>query len=72
MLKLSSTESLSREKHGCHSYREGDWILFICTECDYIRQINYKTKETMCSGGRPDVIHAGMHQPTDEEMLKMN
>ena len=63
MQKFNLSENLDRKRHVCQSYREGDLIIFICPDCDYIRQINFKTKKMESVGGAIDVIHEGMHQP---------
>ncbi len=51
------------EQHACTSKREGDWIIFKCTQCDYVRKMNLKTREMKVSGGDMTTVHSGFHVP---------
>ena len=63
-----------QEKHTCTSERKGDWIIFKCSECDYVRKLNYKTSEMKVSGGSLTTFHSGFHVPVgiQPETLNMN
>jgi hypothetical protein len=61
-----------QEKHVCSSEREGDWIIFKCPQCDYVRKMNYKTNEMKVSGGDMMTTHSGFHVPIGLQMGKMN
>ncbi len=52
------------ERHLCESQRHGDWILFTCPNCDFVREINYKTGTMNTTGGEVNVMHDGTHLPT--------
>ncbi len=52
------------ESHACESRREGDWIIFECPHCSYIRKWNLETDEMkVVDGGDSSVRHRGMHKP---------
>ncbi len=51
------------EQHACTSKKEGDWIIFECSQCDYVRKLNYKTREMKVSGGSMTTVHSGFHVP---------
>ena len=46
-------------RHQCLGVREGDWIIFKCCECNYIRKINLKTKKSTTYGGSLETLHEG-------------
>ncbi|HHH49939.1 MAG TPA: hypothetical protein ENK52_03050 [Saprospiraceae bacterium] len=52
------------EKHICKSKLQGNWIVWKCPQCDYVRRFNYKTKKMLVKGGRMEVMHSGQHAPT--------
>ncbi len=56
--------------HECHSHQEGDWMIFICSQCNYMRQINYKTGKMTVKRGEKNVIHHGVQTPMDLEKLQ--
>lgn len=56
--------------HECHSHQEGDWMIFICSQCNYTRQLNYKTGKMKTSGGDENTIHHGVQSPTFKEELQ--
>ena len=51
------------EKHECISYQIGDWLIFTCQKCDYVRKFNWKTREMKVSGGDMNTLHNGFHAP---------
>ena len=68
-MKPIEIEGTDATKHHCQSYQKGDWIIFFCTECDYIRKRNWKTGEMRTSGGDITVLHSGFHIPDDKKHL---
>ncbi len=56
-----------KTSHECNSHKEGDWMIFICPHCDYVRQINYKTGKMKTSGGDDNIIHHGVQAPRFEK-----
>jgi len=61
------------EKHTCKSRREGDWLIFECPQCDYVRKWNPTTSEmNLVDSGDENALHSGMHQPTGAQLEKYN
>ena len=61
-------DSSHGERHACESYREGDWIIYVCEKCPgYERRLNWRTGETNVR--RPeegaDILHSGSHFPIE-------
>ncbi len=51
------------EKHSCESRREGDWFIFECPDCNYIRRWNPKTKEMKVTGDSDEnILHSGRYE----------
>lgn len=59
-------------KHQCESRRDGDWIIFSCSQCDYVRKINYKTNKMEVTGGNATTSHSGFHIPVGLQPEKYN
>lgn len=72
-MKIKSLD-FGHEKHSCTSERKGDWIIFTCPECDYVRKLNFKTSEMKVTGGTMTALHSGFHVPVgiQPETLNMN
>ena len=66
MFNFNLPES-EKPTHECNSHREGDLMIFICPQCDYVRQINYKTGKMKTSGGDGTTIHHGVQSPQIEK-----
>lgn len=68
------TLDFGSEKHTCTSEKKGDWIIFTCPDCDYVRKLNYKTQEMKVSGGNITTAHSGLHIPVglQPENLSLN
>ena len=62
------------DEHSCTSERKGDWIIFKCPQCDYVRKMNYKTGEMKVKGGNLTTLHKGFHVPVglQPDKLGMN
>ena len=62
--ELTFSAPTPEHTHPCTSERHGDWLVFRCAQCpDYERRINWKTGEMQVRGGRPGIMHRGMHLP---------
>ena len=46
-------------RHQCIGVREGDWLIFKCSECDYIRKVNTKTGKSKTYNSNFEVLHQG-------------
>lgn len=53
-----SNDNISR--HQCIGVREGDWLIFKCSECDYIRKINTKTGKSKTYNSDFETLHEGI------------
>jgi len=52
------------EKHVCKSRKEGDWLIFECPKCGYLRHWNPKTNEmNLINSGNARVLHNGSYEP---------
>ncbi len=64
-------DSSNEEQHTCESYRNGDWIIYVCEKCPgYERRLNWRTGETKVrrpEGGVDDVLHSGSYFPHEFE-----
>jgi len=45
-------------------------MIFIWSQCNYVRQINYKTGKMIVKRGEKNVTHHGVQSPTDLEKLQ--
>lgn len=51
------------ERHECVSWHEGQNIIFRCTTCSFLRQINLVSgKLSILQKGDPNALHSGSHQ----------
>lgn len=63
----------SHSSHQCDSYRQGDWIVFICPSCsDYERRINLRTGEIKVKNSSPEIMHSGTHAPYGLDEINLN
>ena len=52
---------LPEETHHCTSYRDGDWIVWRCPQCErYERRYNGRTGEMKIARGGSEARHTGM------------
>ncbi len=59
------------EHHQCSSKREGKWIIFQCTQCNYKRKLDTETsKPEVISPGDVNALHTGMHTPVGVQLDK--
>ncbi|MCB0587548.1 MAG: hypothetical protein KDD06_19805 [Phaeodactylibacter sp.] len=61
------------DKHACEGRREGDWYIFECPECSYIRKWNPTTNEmNLVDSGDENVLHNGWFKPVGLQADKYN
>ena len=60
------------DDHNCDSRREGDWLIFECQKCTYVRKINFKTREMKVTHGDPTALHRGFRKPVGIQPGKIN
>ena len=53
------------ERHQCHSYRDGDWIVHRCPKCDYEFRDNWRTGEIKIKNQKIDINHSGSYFPEE-------
>ncbi len=51
-------------RHNCHATREGDWVIYRCSDCDYEMHDNLKTGETRILNSDPIYTHRGEYIST--------
>ena len=60
-------------KHTCKGRREGDWLIFECPQCSYVRVWNTSTNEMRVTDfGDENVLHNGRHEPVGLQTDKYN
>jgi len=62
MLNIDFTND-APNNHTCIGHQEGDWIIFSCCQCNYLRKMNWKTGEMHTQPGDESVTHSGQHVP---------
>ncbi|MCB0559947.1 MAG: hypothetical protein H6573_05550 [Lewinellaceae bacterium] len=61
------------EKHSCQGRREGEWLIFECPECSYVRKWNPESNEmNLIDSGDENALHSGMFEPVGLQMSKLN
>ncbi|PHN04137.1 hypothetical protein [Flavilitoribacter nigricans] len=51
------------ERHTCRTWQEGDWIILQCTQCDFLRRMNWKTGALKIDqSGEPQIMHSAQHR----------
>lgn len=64
MLSLKANfDQKNANQHQCIGHQEGDWIYFTCQQCDYQRQMNWKTGEMKVKANENSALHTGQHIP---------
>ncbi len=54
--------SLPSESHKCEAVRDGDWVIFRCSQCvGYERRMNWRTREMHVENSQPNVNHSGFY-----------
>ncbi len=51
------------EQHECDVKRQGEWVIFRCKKCSYVRMMNLKTQERTVEPGDPKAGHNGAYIP---------
>ncbi len=64
---LSFNPENEAESHGCESYRDGDWIVFLCPQCEgYERRLNWRTGEMRVrDNSEANIRHSGEYFPQE-------
>ena len=69
MLQYENFDTEGMQQHVCKSRREGDWFIFECEHCNYVRKWNSKTKEMiLVDSGDEDALHSGRYEPPGLQM----
>ena len=65
---------LNLESHQCEAVRDGDWIIYRCTECDYELRDNWRTDQLIVRNAKPEINHSGSYFPYEyhEAFTNMN
>lgn len=47
--------------HQCHGYRDGEWIVYACRECDYEMREHRETGEMKVKNVKMQIRHSGAY-----------
>ncbi len=64
---MNQFEETPAEAHHCESYRDGDWIVFLCPKCEgYERRLNWRTGDMKVRDtSDTQVRHSGEYFPDE-------
>ncbi|MFK7847341.1 MAG: hypothetical protein AB8G77_18745 [Rhodothermales bacterium] len=67
MNDLSGNSKQAADEHACESYRDGDWIVFLCPQCEtYERRLNWRTGDMKVRDNtETHVRHSGEYFPDE-------
>lgn len=57
-------------KHKTIGIRQGDWIIYRCSQCDYELHHNLATREMIVKNAKPEIGHSGVYKPFEVEQAK--
>ncbi len=60
------------EHHQCESYRDGDWIIYTCSQCNYELKEHWETGEISVTNAHPHIRHSGSYFPPSYKMALEN
>ena len=61
------------DRHTCTARKEGDWIVFECPECGYVRKMHRKTNEIkLVNRGDKNALHSGSYKPVGLQPEQIN
>ncbi len=60
------------EQHTCEATREGEWLVFKCPLCNYLRRFNRNTGKMEVQPGAPDAMHQGQYKPVGIDFSTIN
>lgn len=63
--KLVNEKNAMKEIHNCISHRDGDWIIYICEQCNYELRENWRTGEMIVKHADVNVKHFGEYFPRE-------
>jgi hypothetical protein len=55
--------SKSLIKHKTIGIKQGDWVIYRCSQCDYELHDNLATHELVIKNAKPDISHSGVYKP---------
>jgi hypothetical protein len=61
MLRLKFGDNHQQTRHECRAVREGDWIVYYCPKCDYVRKEHIETRECVVKNMKIDIQHSGFY-----------
>jgi RNase P subunit RPR2 len=59
MKKKVKLLDLGAERHVCEVEKNGDWVIYTCPNCDYVRRFNPKTGDMKVERGNELALHSG-------------
>jgi len=64
-LELKFETAANYEHHVCESYRDADWIIHRCPQCDYEMRDNWRTGELIVKNSKVRINHSGSYFPEE-------
>jgi hypothetical protein len=62
-VRIKFKPSANIEHHQCAGFREGDWIIYLCEQCNYELRDNSRTGELIVRNAKPEINHSGSYFP---------
>lgn len=69
---VNATPPYGVERHVCDSYRDGEWIVHRCTQCNYEFRDNWRTGEIKVRNANIAINHSGSYFPEEFGQLYDN
>ena len=63
MLKMDFENNDQNVHHVCNASRDGDWIVYQCPKCDYVRREHIETDESVVENIKAHIHHSGFYVP---------
>lgn len=60
-MKLKKYSKENQVSHSCEAYRDQQWIVYSCVDCDYELRENLNTGELKVKNPKPNIRHSGSY-----------
>lgn len=54
---------MAKIRHQIVGFRQGDWIIYRCPQCDYEMHRNITSQQLVIKNATSEVAHSGTYQP---------
>ncbi len=69
---MSSTVWSNSKHHECQGFRQGEWIIYRCPQCNYEMRDNWRTGELKVNNPKHDIRHSGNYFPNEYKTIYEN